>query len=187
MKPLRRPPPPVTLDRLTNRALHYLERFSASEKGLREVLLRRARPAGRLHGQDDGEIRTLVDRVVARMREVGFLDDRRFAEGRATTLARAGRSGRRIRETLKSKGVDDDLIDAAMRSADREAGELARAHAFARRRRLGPYRQPPDPGRRARDLAAMARAGFGLGMARLVIDGDGDIDDPGSRRDPIPG
>ncbi|MCW5753006.1 MAG: RecX family transcriptional regulator [Alphaproteobacteria bacterium] len=173
MKPPRRPLP-VTLDRLTNRALHYLERFSASEKSLRDVLMRRARPAGRLHGQAEPDIRAMVEQVVTRLREGGLLDDRRFAEGRAATLARTGRSARRIRDTLKSKGIEGSLIAAAMAVADREADELTRAHAFARRRRLGPYRQPPDPGRRMKDLAAMARAGFAPDTARRVIDGESD-------------
>ena len=49
--------------------------------------------------------------------------------------------------------------------------EWRAAVALARRRRLGPYR--PDNERkdkRARDLAAMARAGFDYDVARKVID-----------------
>ncbi|MGH6947427.1 MAG: regulatory protein RecX, partial [Kiloniellales bacterium] len=49
--------------------------------------------------------------------------------------------------------------------------ELKAALAFARRRRLGPYRAEPDrAGRRERDLAALARQGFAYELARRVID-----------------
>ena len=43
--------------------------------------------------------------------------------------------------------------------------------ALARRRRLGPFRAEAERAdRRHRDLAAMARAGFALAVARKVID-----------------
>ena len=45
------------------------------------------------------------------------------------------------------------------------------AAALARRRRLGPFRPAKDrKDRRARDLAAMARAGFDYDLAKKVID-----------------
>ncbi|MDE0409722.1 MAG: RecX family transcriptional regulator, partial [Alphaproteobacteria bacterium] len=45
--------------------------------------------------------------------------------------------------------------------------------ALARRRRLGPWRDPAErAARRQKDLAAMARAGFRLDVARQVIDAE---------------
>jgi regulatory protein len=42
---------------------------------------------------------------------------------------------------------------------------------LARRRRLGPYRPEADrEARREKDLAALARAGFGYDIARTVIE-----------------
>jgi len=50
-----------------------------------------------------------------------------------------------------------------------EAGDpdLAAACAFARRRRLGPYRR--GAGDRVKELAAFARAGFSRDAARAVL------------------
>ena len=49
--------------------------------------------------------------------------------------------------------------------------DLAAAIAYARRRRIGPYRTRGDrEERRERDLAALARQGFGYDIARRVID-----------------
>src|SRR5262249_52314473 len=51
--------------------------------------------------------------------------------------------------------------------------ELAAACAFARRRRLGPYRRSPaaaDARERGRELAAFARAGVARHAAEAVLD-----------------
>ena len=50
--------------------------------------------------------------------------------------------------------------------------DLAAACAFARRRRLGPYRRGPahqQPADRRRELAIFARAGFGRREAEAVL------------------
>jgi regulatory protein len=48
--------------------------------------------------------------------------------------------------------------------------DLAAACAFARRRRLGPFRRDPaTPQDRSRALAAFARAGFGRRAAESVL------------------
>jgi regulatory protein len=44
------------------------------------------------------------------------------------------------------------------------------AVAFARRRRLGPFRVKDREEKKARDLASMARAGFAYALARKVIE-----------------
>ena len=45
------------------------------------------------------------------------------------------------------------------------------ALSYARRRRLGPFRMPYDDSweRRQKDLAAMARAGFGFGLSKKIL------------------
>jgi regulatory protein len=62
-------------------------------------------------------------------------------------------------------GLDEEL------HTDPRQREWKAAIALARRRRLGPYRAAKDRQEcRARDLAAMARAGFDYDVARKVID-----------------
>ena len=59
----------------------------------------------------------------------------------------------------------------AMPDGAAEAIEDQAARAYAKRRRLGPYRRPDlRAAHRDRDLAALARAGFAYGLARRVID-----------------
>ena len=57
----------------------------------------------------------------------------------------------------------------ALDTADPDA-EFTAACRHAQRRRLGPWRRDDRAARRDRDLAAMARAGFGYRMASRVVD-----------------
>lgn len=172
----RRPRGPLKKSSLENAALHYLERHASSVEGLRRVLARRVERAAREERCDREEATGWVEEIVARFARSGLVDDRLFAEGKVSSRRRRGDSARRIRLTLREKGVDPALIDEALADADgddRGAAELEAAWRLARRRRLGPYRAPADREQaRDRDLAALARAGFDLGTARSVIDAD---------------
>jgi regulatory protein len=170
-----RPPrlPPAIGDAVLEKsALFYLERYSSSSAQLRRVLLRRVKRAEML-GTDKPEAeaaRRHIETLVARFLASGLLDDRRFAEAKAASLQRRGTSRRRIRERLVSKGVERELVDAALETIDDPSGELAAACALARRRRLGPYRPAATRGaHRQKDLAALARAGFSLDLSRTVL------------------
>lgn len=166
-------PPAPTLARLEARALHYLERFPTTEARLRQVLLRRAlRDAARLD-LDPIEVRGSVDAVLRRMIALGLVDDRAFAANRARRLTLAGRSPARIRAALALKGLDDPSIATALREVAVELPdpELVAAIAYARRRRLGPWGQGAGRAeRQAKELATLARAGFGFRIARKLLE-----------------
>jgi regulatory protein len=67
-----------------------------------------------------------VRAAVARLRELGYLDDRKFAEHVASSLARNRAFGRfRVRRELKSKLVDYRVIEPALRAAYEETDERA--------------------------------------------------------------
>jgi len=172
-KSSRRAPKKATARHLENAALWYLQRFAASADSLSRVLLRRVEKSARAHGTDREEGAALVENIVARFRESGLLDDRRYAEGRALSLHRRGVSAHGIRARLAAKGVGADDIAAALAALSDEAAEpdLAAAIAYARRRRIGPHRPAAMRDEmRERDLAALARQGFDYDTARRVID-----------------
>jgi regulatory protein len=172
---VRRPPKKATATHLGNVALWYLQRFAASADSLRKVLMRRVEKSARAHGTDREEGAAFVEDIITRFRASGLLDDRVYAEGRTRSLHRRGISTRAIRARLAAKGVGADDIDAALKALRDETPEpdLAAAIAYARRRRLGPWRQGDDrEDRRERDLAALARQGFGYDTARRVIEAE---------------
>ena len=167
-----RPPLPPTPARLHERALRYLERFATTSAHLRKVLLRRAERDAVALELDPTTVRADVDAVVKRVVAAGLVDDRLFAASRTRRLSEAGRSPTRIRAALMGKGLDEQAVAAAWRGLEEDQGdpELAAAMAYARRRRLGPWRTAEARlEHRAKDLAALARAGFGYRVARLVV------------------
>jgi regulatory protein len=169
---LTRKPRKATPQSLHNAALFYLQRFSTSAENLRRVLIRRVERSARIHETDRAEGLAVVDELIARFRKSGLLDDRAYAAARAKTFRRRGMPSRVIRARLGQKGVGEDDADAGLAAADEDADDpdLAAAVTFARRRRLGPFRPLEDrTGTGDKDLAILARAGFGYDVARKIV------------------
>ncbi|MEP3116457.1 RecX family transcriptional regulator [Nisaea sp.] len=170
----KKPPKPITESYLRNVALWYMERYASSAANLKAVLMRRVRLSSAYHGSDPAEGAVMVDAVVQRYCEAGILNDRLFAETRVRSLVARGTSAKMIRRKLMEKGVSPDDIEAALAEVvDQQNGELASAARYARRRRIGPFRliEKRDENR-DRDMAALARQGFGFGIAAKVVDAE---------------
>jgi regulatory protein len=151
---------------LENWALGYLGRYASSVENLRHVLLRRAR---RRSPEAAQQAKPLIEALLVRYRDSGLLDDAGYAAGRAASLHRRGDSLRSIRGRLAAKGIAPAVVADAVSGLRAAAADpdLAAACAFARRRRLGPFRRSAaEP---ARELAAFARAGFGRRIAERVL------------------
>jgi regulatory protein len=161
--PSRPPVPPIRpapdAASLHEAALNYLARYATTEAGLRQVLHRRidvwARQAS---GEDDvreraATAKAAVGEVIARLVELGLLNDAAFAESRARGLALSGRSHRAIAARLMAKGIAPDHARAVL-----PEGELIAALILARKRRIGPFRTVAAE--HNRELGVLARAGF---------------------------
>lgn len=164
--------PTVTAAALEKAALDYLERYASSAENLRRVLMRRIERAARAGAIEREDGRTRVAAIVERLCARRLVDDAAYADGRARSLSRQGRSRAIIGRTLAAKGVEREAIDAALAGlAEEGETDLAAALRFARRRRLGPFRAAKDRApRRDRDLAALGRAGFSYDVARQIVD-----------------
>jgi regulatory protein len=173
VKSSARPAPgPVTIDAglLEKWALAYLGRYASSSDNLRRVLRRRVRR--RIGNGDRAALAAAdgqIDALIARYRAAALLDDAGYAAARARRDAARGRSLRHIAAGLAAKGVGAEETAAALAGLRDGAAdaELAAACAFARRRRLGPFRRAA--GERQRELAAFARAGFTRYSAEAVL------------------
>ncbi len=168
-------PRKITPDRLRNIALYHLERFATSAENLKQVLYRRVLKATRHHDTDLDQARGWIDDLVSGLVRSGAIDDSRYAEGKARSMSRRGQSHRKIRAYLASKGIDRAAADAALASLSdgTEDPEFDAAHAYAARRRIGPYRTREageDQGRK--DLAALGRAGFSYDIARRLLESE---------------
>jgi regulatory protein len=150
-------------------ALAYLGRFASSAENLRRVLLRRIRRRSPAGSDAPQHIAPLIDELVERYRRSGLLDDEAYAAQRLQSLSRRGESLVKIRARLAEKGVENSVVAQALAALREDAGDLdlVAACAFARRRRLGPYRRGVAD--RFHDLAAFARAGFSRQIALQVL------------------
>jgi regulatory protein len=102
----------------TLRLLNYRERGSGE---LRQRLL------------DDGYEAAVVEDVVSRAVDLGFLDDRRFAEGLARIAAGKRQGKRRIAAGLSAKHVDEALAADVLEAWCDPDAERERALTLARK------------------------------------------------------
>ncbi len=171
----RRPARKASARHLDNVARWYVDRYGGTADSLRRTLMRRVIRSAREHGTDVEEGRALAEDIVARFAAAGLVDDAAYARVKGTALRRRGDSARQVAAKLRAKGIDGETVAAALREIDADDGnaDLRAAARAARRRRLGPYRDPLKRAeRRDRDLAALARQGFALEIARTVIDAE---------------
>jgi regulatory protein len=157
---------------LRRAALHYLERYSVPAAQLQRVLLRKVERSCRHHGLDPQVFRATVDEIVASCIASGLVDDRRFAEVRMQSLRRKGRSTRAVAAGLAAKGVGRELVAETV--VLDETVELDAARIAAKRKRFGPWSRGDRAAQRQKHIAALARAGFSVAIARAVIDGAGE-------------
>lgn len=107
------------------------------------------------------------DRVVARLKEAGYLNDAEFADRWAVSRSSRALGAHRIAQELQRKGVDRDTIASALSQVDEE--EQLRA-AVAQAEKLWSRIQ----GRDARDArrkveAALARRGYSWDIVREAM------------------
>ena len=104
-------------------ATKALARRDFSERGLRERLERA--------GVDPDE----SERVLARLRAEGIIDEARFAANRAHALAERGKGDGAIRFDLEAQGLPAELIEPALAELE---PERARAERIVARRGATP-------------------------------------------------
>ncbi len=175
----RKVPKKITPGYLEKAALFYLERYSSSAGNLRRVLDRKINSSIREHGAPTKEEATgWVVELIAKLQRNRLLDDQAYAISRVRRLYAEGKSLGRIRQTLAVKGIGKEDADAALERLAAEStvpvSDLPAAAAFARKRKIGPYRG--DPAERAemrqKDLGALARRGFSQAVAIKVLSAD---------------
>lgn len=168
--------PPLGEAQLRDLALHYAARFATTAARVEAYLARKIRERGLA---EDGNGRTLdvdIPALVARLVELGYVDDDAYARARARDLGTRGYGGRRVEETLRHAGVGESV------RRDHAPGEAASRRAaalMAQKRRIGPYgagkAEPADPlaARKAHEkaVAAMLRAGHQYDHVRFVLGG----------------
>jgi regulatory protein len=106
--------------------------------------------------------------VLDRFTEVGLVDDAAFAETWVRSRqATRGLSRRALRQELRAKGVDDEIVSEAVEAVDDET-ELETARALVARR-VRSTRGLPEETRVRRLVGQLARKGYPGGLAMRVV------------------
>jgi regulatory protein len=101
-----------------------------------------------------------IDSVLARLRQLGYLDDRKFASQLASSLAKGRAFGRqRVKHELKAKLVDYRYIDEALDQAYAEVNEQQLLER-ALERKLRSIRPPVTTRKVSALCQSLARLGF---------------------------
>jgi len=134
-------------------AVATLARRMRTVRDLRRLMKPRAEEG------DAGE--QAMDAVVARLKELNYLSDTRFAEDYTRVRKEHEKFGRRrVQQDLMQKGVQKDLVATTLATAYEDVDEVALARQYIARKRM---KQPSGPNAQKETVRAMnrlMRAGF---------------------------
>lgn len=108
----------------------------------------------------------VIDRVIARMDEAGYIDDADFASQWAASRTGKGLGTRRIAMELRQKGVDAEHIEQALGQLDEEERMESAVRAAQKAARGRDLASPSD---RQKVFAALMRRGYDSASAKKAI------------------
>ena len=130
-----------------------------TEAELRRLMKARVEPGE--HGE------AVIDAVVARLHEYGYLDDAAFAETYARLRQENEKLGqRRVQQDLQQKGVDTELIAETLEARYGQTNEEALARQHLERKRI---RKPENEKETARVMRRLVAAGFSTGVIYKIL------------------
>lgn len=137
-----------------------LSRRDASRQEVATALRREVSKSKDAPGEAGEWIKAILDDC----QERGYLSDSRLAANHFATLRRRGSSRRKIEAALQKKGIGQEAVAALFEAEEAGAEGVAASRTVARRR----FGQNPE--KFDKELASLARAGFGYHDARRALD-----------------
>src|SRR6266849_6431759 len=117
---------------------------------------------------------TLVELIIRRLKDSGYLNDARYAAAYSFFRRDNEKFGRRrVITDLKIKGVHGEVIEKAVASVYDEVNEEKQARDYLRRKRL---QKPKDRKQAARIFRQLMRGGFGAKTIFAILK-KWDVDD----------
>lgn len=111
-----------------------------------------------------------MDRVVARLKELNYLSDTRFAADYTRLRKENEKFGRRrVQQDLVQKGIHKDLVASTLATAYDEVDEVALAREYIARKRMKRPEGEDAKKQAARIMGRLMRAGFSAGTIFKVL------------------
>jgi regulatory protein len=144
------------IDRAVSTAMRALEQRMQTGRELRTRLLRK--------GFDN----ETIDAALAKLSDVGYLNDERFAElWIENRLAHRPRGKRMLEQELRQKGIDRQIVDETVAGMDID--DRAAALELARKRLKSVQSLPLDE-QKKKLTGILARRGFDYGVIRATLE-----------------
>jgi regulatory protein len=153
---------PVGEAALFDYAVGVLARKMRTVRDLKRLMRNRAEEG------DAGE--RAMDAVCVRLKELGYLSDKRFAADYARLRKENEKFGRRrVQQDLMQKGVHKELIATTLAKAYDEVDEAGLAREYIARKRMKKPSGQNAQKETARVMGRLARAGFSSGAIYKVL------------------
>ena len=172
---------PLDETSLRDLALSYVARFATTGAKLEGYLQRKLRERG-VAVDEEGRVQNPdVAALVARLVELGYVDDEAYARSKSRDLTARGYGARRVEQALWVAGVEDGIRENTTPS---EAEARRAAILLARKRRFGPFGLAPEEElpanvlhkHREKQVAAMLRAGHKFEHIIFILDASEEAD-----------
>ncbi len=152
--------PPLTESELLDYALKSLGSKMKSERDLRRRLSERVSP--------DEIGRANVEKVIAKLKELGYLSDARFAADFARLRQENEKFGkRRVQQGLMQKGIASSLVSEAVTKQYEDVDEISLARQYIERKRL---KQPSgDREQKQKETAKIMRRLVAAGFSSKAV------------------
>ena len=143
-------------------AVRMLARQMRTERELRRLMKRRA--------VEGAEGEQAMDAVVARLKELNYLSDTRFAADYTRLRMEGEKFGRRrVQQDLAVKGVSAETVGAAVGAAYAGVDEAALAREYVARKRMKRPEGENAKKESAKVMGRLLRAGFSAGTVFKVL------------------
>jgi regulatory protein len=111
-----------------------------------------------------------MDQVIARLKELNYLSDTRFAADYTRLRKENEKFGRRrVQQDLVQKGIHKDLIASTLATAYDDVDEVALAREYVARKRMKRPEGEDAKKQAARIMGRLMRAGFSAGAIFKVL------------------
>ena len=164
-------PKEITLDNLEKTAIKYLEKYTASEKQLKDLLKRKIIKTSFFFKKKPEKDFNYINLIIDKFKKIGLIDDKKFAIFKASSYLEKGFSKRKIVFYLKNKGLSDENIKFGISNLEKSFFnyELVSALIFSRKKKIINFKKKKNDEIK-KDLMRIAQAGFSYEVAKKIVD-----------------
>jgi regulatory protein len=146
------------------------KREPLAEAALFEYAVRELRRLMKARAAEGPEGERAMAVVVARLKQLNYLSDTRFAADYTRLRMEGEKFGRRrVQQDLAAKGVASETVGAALTSAYADVDEVALAREYIARKRIKQPAGKDTKKESARVMGRLLRAGFSPGTVYKVL------------------